>query len=62
MTKKQVFEFIDINKNGTLDKEELVDGLKKLGFNVVFVGRVVAVFDRDSSGDVAMDEWLHILG
>ena len=62
MTKKEIFDFMDINKNGTIDKEELVDGLKGVGMNVAFIGKVVTVFDRDESGEIDKDEWLHLLG
>jgi len=34
MTNKQAFNLFDINKNGTLDKEELLDGLKTLGIHI----------------------------
>jgi hypothetical protein len=40
----------------------LVDGLKNLGLKIGFIGKVLTVFDRDASGEVGIDEWLHILG
>jgi len=32
----------------------LVDGLKGLGLHVGFVGRVISVFDKDSSGTITL--------
>ena len=40
---------MDINGDGTLNKEELTEGMKKFGFNIVFIGRVLTVFDRNCS-------------
>jgi Ca2+-binding EF-hand superfamily protein len=52
MTKKQAFKSMDINGDGTLTKEELAEGLKKLGFHITDVGRILSVFDRDVSEGV----------
>jgi Ca2+-binding EF-hand superfamily protein len=57
-----VFHRIDINHNGLIDKTELLDGLKNLGIKIGFIGKVLAVFDRDVSGEIGLDEWLSILG
>lgn len=54
MTKKQTFDFIDFDKNGEVTKEEMADGLKQLGLHVGFIGRVMSVFDRDSSGNISL--------
>ena len=62
MTKKEVFHFIDYDKSGEVSKEEMVDGLKTMGMHVGFIGRVMSVFDRDSSGNISFEEWCHLLG
>lgn len=62
MSKTEVFNCIDLNGNGSVDKEELLDGLKGLGMQVGFVGRVLSVFDRDGSGEIVLEEWLQLLG
>lgn len=62
LTKTEVFHRIDINNNGLVDKEELLDGLKSMGVRVGLVAKVLTVFDRDASGEVSLDEWLEILG
>ena len=62
MSKKEAFDFIDFDKNGDVTKEEMVDGLKSLGLHVGFIGRVMSVFDRDSSEGITLEEWCHILG
>ena len=62
MTKKDTFNFLDFNKNGDISKEEMCEGLKRMGLNIRFIGRVMSVFDRDSSGEVSLEEWLRILG
>jgi Ca2+-binding EF-hand superfamily protein len=62
MKKKEAFDFIDFDKNGEITKEEMVEGLKGMGMHVGFVGRVVSVFDRDSSETVTLEEWCHLLG
>lgn len=62
LTKAEVFQRIDINHNGLVDKEELVEGLKHLGINVGLIAKVLTVFDRDASGQVSLDQWLNILG
>ncbi len=49
MTNKQAFKAMDINGDGTLTKDELSEGLKKLGFHITDVGRILSVFDRDVS-------------
>ncbi len=49
MTKTEAFKSIDINGDGTLTKEELTEGLKRFGLNIVFIGRVLTVFDRNCS-------------
>jgi hypothetical protein len=53
---------MDINGNGTLDKEEMTLGLTKLGLNIVLIGKVLSVFDRDCTGDVSLLEWFTVLG
>ena len=40
----------------------MVDGLKTMGMHVGFIGRVMSVFDRDSSGSISFEEWCHLLG
>lgn len=35
----------------------MLEGLKRLGMNINFIGRVMSVFDRDSSGEVDLKEW-----
>lgn len=40
---------MDFNKNGEISKEEMTEGLKRMGMKIGFVGRVISVFDRDSS-------------
>lgn len=40
----------------------MVEGLKRLGMKVGFAGRVVSVFDRDSSEEISLKEWLRVLG
>ena len=40
----------------------MLEGLKRLGLEVGFIGRVIAVFDRDSSGEVSLEEWHRLLG
>ena len=62
LTKKEVFYRIDVNHNGLIDKEELYEGLKGLGISLGLIGRVLAVFDRDASGEIGLEEWLSILG
>ena len=62
MTKKQTFDFIDFDKNGEVSKEEMADGLKQIGLHVGFIGRVMSVFDRDSSGNISLEEWCRLLG
>ena len=62
MTKTQFFHFVDLNKNGSIDNEELADGLKGAGMPLIFVGKVMSVFDKDGSKEIDLDEWLHILG
>lgn len=62
MTKTDVFHRIDINHNGLVDKEELLDGLKHMGIKIGLIAKVLTVFDRDASGEVSLDEWLNILG
>lgn len=47
MTKKEAFKSIDINGDGSLTKEELTEGLKRFGFKIVFIGRILSVFDRN---------------
>jgi Ca2+-binding EF-hand superfamily protein len=49
MTKTEAFWSMDINGDGTLTKEELTEGLKKFGFKIVFIGRILTVFDRNCS-------------
>jgi Ca2+-binding EF-hand superfamily protein len=34
MTNKDAFNLFDINKNGTLDKQELLDGLNTFGIHM----------------------------
>jgi Ca2+-binding EF-hand superfamily protein len=34
MANKDAFNLFDINKNGTLDKQELLDGLTTLGIHI----------------------------
>ena len=55
MTKKDTFNFLDFNKNGEISKEEMFEGLKRMGLKVGFIGRVMSVFDRDSSGEVSLE-------
>lgn len=62
MSRQDTFNFIDFNKNGQISKEEMLEGLKRLGMNINFIGRVMSVFDRDSSGEVDLKEWQRILG
>jgi Ca2+-binding EF-hand superfamily protein len=62
LTKAELFHRIDVNHNGLIDKGELFEGLKGLGIGVGLVGKVLAVFDRDASGEIALEEWLSILG
>ena len=33
-----------------------------MGIKIGLIAKVLAVFDRDSSGEVSLDEWLSILG
>ena len=33
-----------------------------MGIKVGLIAKVLTVFDRDASGEVALDEWLEILG
>lgn len=49
MTKTEAFHAMDINHDGMLNKEQLAEGLKKFGFNILFIGRVLSVFDRNKS-------------
>lgn len=57
-----MFHRIDLSRNGTIDKTELFEGLKSMGVSVGLIGKVLAVFDRDASGEIALEEWLSILG
>ncbi len=55
LTKTDVFHRIDINHNGLVDKEELLDGLKNMGINIGLIAKVLVVFDRDASGEISLD-------
>lgn len=40
----------------------MLEGLKSLGIPVGLIGNVIAVFDRNNTQEIEMDEWLRILG
>ncbi len=55
LTKTELFYRIDLSGNGTIDKAELCEGLKSLGIGMGMVGKVLAVFDRDASGEIGLE-------
>ncbi len=53
---------MDLNGNGLLDRNQLVEGLKSMGIHVGIIGNLLILFDRDTSGQIDIKEWQSILG
>ena len=59
---KDIFQELDEDGNGTLDKDEIIAGLNKLGtFGEVTIedaASVIALFDKDNDQTVSIDEFV----
>ena len=56
-----VFNQLDKNRNGSLSKEELIEGYKNIygdDFNVEEVQALIEMADSDGSGEINYSEWL----
>lgn len=57
---KKMFAIVDVDKNGTVEIDELERGLKKLGFDFLNEKQLQGIFQRadaDSDGHIDEEEW-----
>lgn len=56
---QSLFELADMDKNGTIDEEELARALRSLGFDLSDkqVQGIFARADKDGNGAIDLDEW-----
>lgn len=56
---RKIFKAIDKNLDGSLSKEEIMEGLKRIGYKNCQqeAERIFAQVDIDGDGDIQFDEW-----
>jgi len=56
---RKIFKAIDKNLDGALDKSEIMEGLKRIGYKNYEqeADRIFAQVDIDGDGEIEFDEW-----
>jgi len=60
---RQVFRTFDVNRDGTLNREELKNGLNRFNFGLsdIDIERLMLTLDKDGSNSVSYDEFIKVL-